>query len=123
MAYTLSERYNIRNGITPLDTTVSQINMLSEGIYKVASEVVCNNLTIYTIIPAWPAYTLDSKGVTDAQLLEWSMRALDGRIQNKTFTLIFDDDGFSDAFDDSTYLGVIRRCIWPLASRIGSGTF
>ena len=126
MAYTLQERFNITNGITPINTAVPFYKKCEAGIKKVGQDIFYNDITLQdNFIQAWitanPGYP-----VTQNQLIEIAHRMMNGTMDKYMLPMILDNNTLPADPETATDVQVVtsvRRCVPAFASKIGSGSF
>jgi len=119
--YTMTQIYNIKNGITPIDTEVGIPGRCECIISSIAANIAHGHITLDTLLQGAPNFTLRSKGVTQPQLNKWVIAALDGLLAKRSIELMNRDNGFSAAVTDDEYFVVAQRCIHPLALYYDTG--
>jgi hypothetical protein len=119
MAWTLQERINVEKPGVALTAAVTYVEKVSEQIKKTAQAIFDQTLTVSDAV-------FTNKGVTQAQLEEWALRAIEGQMDKKILALVKDSSRMPAdpaAVTDTELRVAVKEAIWPLARLIGKGSF
>lgn len=118
MAFTLAQRHNLANGLAIDDAAGSLfVNKIYSSVRLAGQNYLDGQLLLSDA-------SLSAYNLTDAQMVEFSFRALRGYMDQYIVPMVLDKNNLpanpDTATDAQINLGV-RRSIGPFAKRIGNG--
>lgn len=118
MAYSLQQRFNIRNRLG-LNDSVAFVDKCYEAIRKVAQDSIDGDFTLSDATTLSPGFN-----VNQAQFNQYALRSATGLADNYLIPMILDKNNLPANPDDATDLQIVvsvKRCCAPMANMIGNG--
>jgi len=117
MALTLQQRHNIVNGLVITTTGSGIYDLTKQSIRKIAQDILDGTILVNDAVFA-------AHPVTQPQMEEWALRALEGNFDTKMLPMIIDNSYIANNLPSPTDVQIntaVKASLWPYITRIGKG--